>query len=242
MTEEKSYRPLIIAHRGLNREAPENTISAFEKALGIGADGVELDIMPCRDGDLVVTHDESIERFTQIKKQVSSLSVAELKKFDFGAYFSSHFRGERIPTLEEVFELLKGKGWINIEIKGTNLFSDGREKTLIDLIRKWNIEDQIVVSSFNIFALRRMKRWAPDIKRGYLFYEGQFKWSQGQFKNWVLPYSLHPSITLFLQKTPAVNSCPKWVWTVNKMAEYEFCFAEKVEAIITDYPKNFTRS
>ncbi|MBL7686095.1 MAG: glycerophosphodiester phosphodiesterase [Deltaproteobacteria bacterium] len=239
MTEEKPYRPLIIAHRGLNREAPENTISAFEKAIGIGADGVELDILPCQEGTLVVTHDESIERFTQIRKNVSSLSLSQLKKLDFGAYFSSHFRGERIPTLEEVFELLKGKAWINIEIKGTNIFSDGREKTLVDLIRKWKIEDQVVVSSFNIFSLHRMKKRAPEIKRGYLYYEGQFKFSQGRFKNWIKPYSLHPSIALFSASEFCLSLDNYWVWTVNKMSEFERCYAQKVEAIITDCPKNF---
>src|SRR4030095_11421525 len=99
-----THPPRVIAHRGASREAPENTLPAFERAKKIGADGVELDVLPAKDGSLVVTHNEQLAPLTGVKGRVAQFSLRELKALDFGSHFSSKFKGEKIPTLEEVFD------------------------------------------------------------------------------------------------------------------------------------------
>ncbi len=239
-------KPLIIAHRGLNLEAPENTLPAFQKAKEAGVDGVELDILPSKEGTLVVTHDENVFKFTGVKAAVKKMSLSELKKLDFGSHFSSTFREEKIPTLEEVFDLLGKELLINIEIKGTNIRSDGREETLIQLIRKWKMTERVVVSSFNIFSLKRMMQRAPDIKRGYLFYEKQDAISRrGGWAKSFAPYSFH--ISKALVKEDTVQSIHQrgykcWVWTVNEIAPALALKEQGAEAMITDDPKKLLKA
>lgn len=237
----KDTKTLVIAHRGASKEAPENTLPAFERAKALGADGVELDVMPCKEGSLVVTHNEILTPLTGIQGKVKDFSLSELKKMDFGSHFSLQFRGEKIPTLEEVFDLLKGTLLLNIEIKGINLRGDDRELELIRLIRKWGIQDQVLVSSFNIFSLRRMWKLAPEIRRGYLFYEKQIGLSRrGGWSFFVKPYSWNISRALVgagtLDKIHR-KGFKAWVWTVNEEAEMKRLINEGAQAIITDDPK-----
>ncbi|MFO1519725.1 MAG: glycerophosphodiester phosphodiesterase family protein [bacterium] len=233
--------PLVIAHRGASREAPENTLPAFEKALQAGADGVELDILPTKDGKLVVTHNETLMELAGVKGKVKQFTLQELKKLDFGSHFSPQFKGEKIPTLEEVFELVQGKKMINVEIKGINIRSDGREEALVKLIRRWDCAEQIVVSSFNIFALIRMAQQAPEIRRGYLFYEKQM--GPSRRAGWAplfKPYSLHVSKALVKKGTIEKyhqKGYKVWTWTVNEEKEMKSLMEQGADAIITDEPK-----
>jgi len=235
-----SNTPLIIAHRGASREAPENTLSAFQRAKELKADGVELDIYPCLDKILVVTHDDHTHRLTGVRNRVDRMTLKDLKNLDYGTHFSEKFRGEKIPTLEEVFELLKGSMTIDVEIKGLNIVGDGREQTLVNLIRKWGMTDQIVVSSFNIFALRRMAEIAPEIRRGYLFYEKQFGPSRrGGWAFYVKPFSFNISHALLrngMVERIHNRGYECWVWTVNEEADMKKFITEKADAIITDDP------
>ena len=98
---------LIIAHRGASGYAPENTMAAFEKALEMGAEGIELDVHLTADGEIVVIHDHTIDRTSDGKGVVGALTLEEIRKYDFGAWFDPKFKGQRIPTLGEVFELLE---------------------------------------------------------------------------------------------------------------------------------------
>lgn len=227
-------RPLILGHRGARVEAPENTLLAFDLAKQMGAHGVELDILVSKDKELVVTHNEDLSLLTSQKGYVSHYNLDQLKKIDFG-------KGEKIPTLAEVFDLLGNDFLINVEIKGTNLFSDGREQKLIELIKKYKMEENVVVSSFNIFAIRRMYKLAPHIKRGYLFYEKQDPLSlKGGFDFYVHPYSYHPSLKLaqapLLDKLRQKNK-KIWVWTVNEVDDAKRLVEEGVQGIITDDPR-----
>ncbi len=236
-------KPLILAHRGARREAPENTLAAFSKAKEIGADGVELDIRLSKDQQIVVTHDEKLEKFAGIKNKVSNLMLQDLRKLDFGSHFSSQFKGEKIPTLAEVFDLLRGNMLINVEIKGKNIFGDGREEILTKLILDMKMEDQVWVSSFNIFALHRMMKMAPHIKRGYLFYEKQdFFSKKGSWDFFVKPQSWNISRTL-IQNTTIDQIHQKgrecWIWTVNEEKEVEKFSQAGADVIITDEPRKF---
>ncbi len=236
-------KPLILAHRGARREAPENTLAAFAKAKDMGADGVELDVLLSKDRQLVVTHNENLEEFTGRRDSVKNMTLQELRQLDFGSHYSTEFRGEKIPSLAEVFELLRGKMIINVEMKGKNIFDDGRETLLLQLIRDFNIEEQIWISSFNIFALRRLMKIAPHIKRGYLFYEKQDPFSKkGGWDFFVKPQSWnisrglidHSTIETIHQKN---REC--WIWTVNDEKEAETFSQAGADVIITDEPRKF---
>ena len=112
-----SSAPLVIAHRGASMYAPENTLAAFELAIEMGADAIELDTMLTADGIPIVIHDHSLDRTTDGIGSVSSKTVAELKLLDAGSAFDIRFAGERIPTLEEVFSAVGKKIMINVELK-----------------------------------------------------------------------------------------------------------------------------
>ena len=236
-------RPLILAHRGAPREAPENTLSAFQKAREMGADGVELDILLTKDRQIVVTHNENILEFTGLNQNLSSLTLHELRALDFGSHFSSTFKDEKIPLLAEVFELLRGKMIINVEIKGTHIFNDGREEILAKLIQDLKMEDQVWISSFNIFALRRMSKLAPHLKRGYLFYEKQDFFSRkGGWDFFVKPQSWNVSRALIQNNTiQAIHQKNRecWIWTVNEEKEVKNFSQAGADVIITDEPRKF---
>lgn len=236
-------RPLILAHRGARREAPENTLSAFQKAREMGADGVELDLLVSKDRHLVVTHNENLSEFTGLNKKLSNLTLHELRELDFGSHFSSSFQGEKIPLLAEVFELLRGKMLINVEIKGTQILNDGREEILAKVIADMKMEEQVWVSSFNIFALHRMMKVAPHLKRGYLFYEKQDYFSrQGAWDFFVKPQSWNISRALIQKNTidqvhQKKREC--WIWTVNEEKEVKHFSSLDADVIITDEPRKF---
>jgi len=108
---------MVIAHRGFSGAAPENTLAAFRKAIDVGSDLIELDIQLSKDGKIVVIHDEILGRATNGQGKVSDHTLQELKKLDAGSKFRAEFSGERIPTLQEVLDLAKGRVLVNIEIK-----------------------------------------------------------------------------------------------------------------------------
>ncbi len=124
-------KPLVIAHRGDAAAAPENTLAAFAAAIDAGADGIELDVHPSRDGALVVHHDYYLDRTTDGTGLVSDHTLAQLRALDAGAWFSEAFVGEVIPTLEEALSLARGRVRLEIELKGsTGPFLDQVLKTI----------------------------------------------------------------------------------------------------------------
>jgi glycerophosphoryl diester phosphodiesterase len=146
---------LVLGHRGYSAKYPENTLLAFKKAIEAGADGVELDVWLTKDGEVVVIHDETVDRVSNGTGKVKEMTLDELKALDFG-------NGEKIPTLEEVFEALPGDVVINIEIKDI----DAVEKTA-KIISENNLE-RVLVSSFNIDALREFRKLDGTTKVGIL--------------------------------------------------------------------------
>lgn len=236
-------RPLILAHRGARLEAPENTMLAFQKAKEMGADGVELDILLSKDRQWVITHNQDLQQYAGVKGRVCDLSLKELRTLDFGSHFSSQHKNERIPTLAELFEFLRGQILINVEIKEVNIFGNGCEEILIKLIQDMKMEEQVWISSFNIFALRRIYQQAPHLKRGYLFYEGQDPFSKrGAWDFFVKPQSWN--ISRALVKNDCIEQIHQrkrecWIWTVNEAAEVEKFSQQGADVIITDNPRAF---
>ena len=140
--------PAIEAHRGNSAEAPENTLAAFGSAIRLGAPWIELDIHPSKDGVLVVIHDGTVNRTTGGRGEVGALTLEELRRLDAGSWFAPAFAGQRIPTLEEVFELAAPAGTrLNIEIKRAPGGLDVAP-AVAALLRRYGAESRYVVSSF----------------------------------------------------------------------------------------------
>lgn len=229
---------LVIAHRGASGYAPENTMPAFEKALDMGTEGIELDVHMTADGGIVVIHDHTIDRTSNGKGLVKTFTLDQIKEFDFGSWFNPGFRGIKIPTLGEVLELLKDwEGLLNIEIKSGPIFYEGIEDKLIDMIKEYNFEDRVIFSSFNHYSLRDLKAIAPSVEIGLLYMAGlvepyQYAKSLGAEALHPLYYNIVPELVEGCKR----NGIKLNPFTVNDIKEIEMIMAAGVDGIITDYP------
>ncbi|HSN94126.1 MAG TPA: glycerophosphodiester phosphodiesterase family protein, partial [Anaerolineaceae bacterium] len=168
-TRDNSQIPLIIAHRGASALAPENTLAAFQLAYDQKADGIELDVMLSADKELIVLHDEIVDRTTDGHGTVAAMNLADLKGLNAAAKFKADWSGrEALPLLEEVFDLVGNKMLINVELKNlTQPFNDLTQR-VISLVEKAGLEESVLLSSFNPFNLLTARQCNPKIKRGLL--------------------------------------------------------------------------
>ena len=164
--------PLIIAHRGASALAPENTMAAFRLAKELGADGIELDVMLSADEQLVVIHDQRVNRTTNGKGKVNEMRWDALKTLDAGSYFDERFAGEPLPLLNQVFEELGGQLLINVELKNYATPRDQLTEKVVDLILQMGLKNSAMLSSFNARNLLKAERLDPSIPRGLLTLPG----------------------------------------------------------------------
>ncbi len=163
-------RPLNIAHRGASSVAPANTLPAFEKALELGADGVEFDVHLSADDQPVVIHDFTLDDTTDSQGRVADMTLAQLQELDAGSAFDPAFAGESIPSLDQVLEAVGHRLLLNIELKTTRLRGDGLERSVVTAVERHGLSGaQVLVSSFNPLALRRVKQIAPHLPVGLLY-------------------------------------------------------------------------
>lgn len=163
-------RTLIYGHRGAMAYAPMNTLEAFQLALDQGADGVELDVQLSKDRYPVIVHDFTVDHTTDTTGLVKDFTLAELKALDAGGWFSDSFRGAQVPTLDEVFETVGHSLIINVELKALGEETDGLEDVVAETIRRHNLAERVLVSSFNPPTLKRFRALMPDVPIGYLYY------------------------------------------------------------------------
>lgn len=162
-----STKPLVWAHRGASGYAPENTLAAFQKAVDLGADGVELDIQLTKDDQIVVIHDEMIDRTSDGKGWVKDYTLEELRAFNYNRT-KPEYKHADIPTMREVFELLKPTGlFINIEIKTGVVFYEKIEEKILALAKEMGMEDRVCYSSFNHYTVTRIHELKPDAEVGF---------------------------------------------------------------------------
>lgn len=237
-------RPLIIAHRGASAYAPENTIASFVKALEMKSDGIEIDVHMSKDKALVVCHDEKVDRTTDGEGFIKDFTLTELKKLDAGSWFGKEFKGQRIPELSEVLELIKDTNiLLNIELKNAPITYAGIEKKTIDMIIEYGMEDRVIISSFNHYSLIEVKRINPRIKTGILYMAGLVEpWIYAKRLN---ADALHPLFyNLFapdLVKGCFNNGIMLNPFTVDDERHIEALVNLKVNGIITNYPDRAVR-
>lgn len=157
----------VTAHRGAALMAPENTISALDYTVECGADYAEIDVQETADGELVLLHDNSLKRTAGVKKNVWEMTYAEIAQLDAGSSFNKKFRGEKIPTLDEVLKFCRGKLDLNIEIK-YNGQNKGIVKKVVRIIEQNHFEDHCVITSMNYSFLKQVKKSNPNIRTGYI--------------------------------------------------------------------------
>jgi glycerophosphoryl diester phosphodiesterase len=221
---------LKIAHRGAKAYEPENTLIAFQKALDLNADGIELDVHLSADGHIIVIHDETIDRTTDGKGLVSSFSLSELKSFLIDGKY-------KIPTLNEVFDLVDKKCLINIELKGIG--TPSKVATIIEEYiseKNWNYE-HFIVSSFDWDMLEEISTLNPKIPIGVLT-EENITLALAFAEN-IKAKALHPDFHLLNNENVQQIQEKGFIvlpWTVNSDKDIQKVKSYKVDGIISDNP------
>lgn len=164
----QNKRPYIVGHRGACECAPENTMASFREGLAQGADLIELDVQMSADGQLVVMHDQTLERTTNGRGLVIDTPLAEIQTLDAGSWFSPKFAGERVPTLEKVLSWIRGKAGLVIEIKNGPVFYEGIEQKIVEALQRYNMLDQVAIISYDHPCLYRIKNICPRLTTGIL--------------------------------------------------------------------------
>lgn len=160
--------PLVIAHRGASAVSPENTLAAFEQAVRLGAEAIELDAKRTRDGEVVCFHDRTLRRTAGAPGTLGSRSLEELRSLEVGAWKGEAFRGLRIPTLSEILETVGRRVLVNIEL--TDYWADQVRlvEAVVAVVRRHRIEARVLFSSFQSKALVAAEARAPEIRRARL--------------------------------------------------------------------------
>ncbi|MBR2801124.1 MAG: glycerophosphodiester phosphodiesterase [Erysipelotrichaceae bacterium] len=232
--------PLIWGHRGDCVHTPENTLIAFERAVRDGADGVELDIQLSKDGEIVVCHDETLDRTSNAKGWLKDYTLAELKSFNFNQKFPE-YGFQPIPTMREVLELLKPSGLtIDIELKTSYpTFYPQIEDKILALVRELGMEEKANYSSFNHYTCRRLLELDPTLDVGFLYFDGTM-----DFPDYAKSHgakAINPAyFNLFLPGEPMKRAqelgLTTRVWTVDAKEEVEACIEKGIDVIITNDP------
>lgn len=228
----------IFGHRGASGYAPENTLEAFELAAKLGADGVELDVQIARDGELVVAHDETIDRVSEGEGLICEMTTAQLKRLRFN---KTHPEFERatIPTLREVCELLKPTGlWINIELKNSRILYENLEEKCVKLVYETGMADRVFYSSFNHHSMRRMKQIDPALTCGLLYEATMIEpW---RYADELGMDAIHPHFSELLIPDEAARAHALGlkvnVWTPNTKREIRDALRAGADTVISNYP------
>ncbi|WML45234.1 glycerophosphodiester phosphodiesterase [Neobacillus sp. PS3-40] len=225
----------IFAHRGYSLAFPENTMTSFLEAEKVGADGIELDVQLTKDGEIVVIHDEKVDRTTSGTGFVKDFTFKEIRNLNANKIGA---KKEPIPSLIEVFEWMKSNNLIcNIELKNGKIPYKGMEEKIIQLIRTYQLSDRIILSSFNHYSIVYSYRLAPEIETAPLYSEGLYMpWIYAQS---ICSKGIHPNVATLTDamiKTSMQYGISVRPYTVNKIEDMERLFKINCSAIITDDP------
>ncbi|MBE5889907.1 MAG: glycerophosphodiester phosphodiesterase [Lachnospiraceae bacterium] len=243
----------VLGHRGASGYAPENSMQAFEMALDMGADGIELDVHLTKDGEIVVIHDETINRTSNGTGWVKDMTLEELRQYNYNyqnrvdAWSGATELGEvcfpeydhvEIPTMREVFELVAPTDkMINIELKTGIVFYPIEEK-IMEMVKEYHMQDRVWYSSFNHYSIMKIKELDPNAYAGFLYMDGTLRMPEYARDNKV--EALHPAL-YNLQYPGYLEACHQYgidlnVWTVNQPEHLQMCKQAGVTSVITNYP------
>ena len=230
----------VYAHRGLSGLYPENTMVAFQRAAEAGFDAIELDVQLTRDGQVVIIHDETIDRTTNGSGLVMSYSLAELRRFEASRVRPQVSDKIGIPSFEEYCEWAASNPSVhtNIEIKSSLIFYPGLEEKTFEIIQKYHLEDRVFFSSFNHLSLVLLQQIAPGIPLGLLVEEQGLVNAGSLCSRFGFNY-FHPALPSVTAE--GVSECHDHgigvqVWTVDAQADWDRMVAAKVDAVFSNFP------
>ncbi|MGE7759321.1 glycerophosphodiester phosphodiesterase [Peribacillus sp. NPDC097895] len=234
---------LIFAHRGSAGTHPENTMSAFKEAARVGADGIETDVQLSKDGEVVIIHDEKLDRTTNASGYVKNRTLMELKTLNASSNYKGKWGKEKIPTLEELLIWLNNNQlFCNIELKNTLFPYPGLEEKVIRLIRAYQMEERIILSSFNHYSLVHCHRLAPEMETAPLYRDGLYMpWIYAKA---IGGSAIHPNIRVapdVIIRASLSMGVPVRPYTINKEAEMKRLYKLGCSGIITDFPEAAVR-
>ena len=226
------------AHRGFSGKYPENTMLAFQKALEAGCEGIELDVQFSKDKELVIIHDETVDRTSDHKGYVKDFTCKELKKMNVSYKFKKEAGFQRIPTLREYFEQVKDFDIIsNIELK-TGVFEyPGIERAVYDMICEYGLKEKVIISSFNHHSIMRMKEIDTTIACGFL--SETWILDVGEYVRKYKVEAYHPAFSMLTPeetKDLKDHGCQINTWTVNHEEDIQNMIDQEVDGIISNYP------
>ena len=211
---------------------PENTMQAFRAAFAAGADGIELDVQLSRDGQLVIIHDETLDRTTTGKGYVKDYTLSELKQLDAS--------GQQIPDFEEYCKWVKDTSLVtNVELKTSIVYYEEIEEKTAEMVKAFHLEDRVIFSSFNHLSVVRMKQLLPECPVGALVEHDDLQNAGYYCSKFGFEY-YHPDGSLFTKEN--ADNCREHgvgvnVWTVNDLKMFENMADWGVDGVITNYPK-----
>lgn len=233
-------RPAIFAHRGASAYAPENTLTAFKLAIDQGADGIELDAKLTSDGHVVVMHDQSVDRTTNGSGAIKSLSLNQLKQLDAGSKLPPLYRSEEIPTLDEVFDEVGQQIMINVELTNYSSPIDDLPDRVAALVKEYNLQEKVMLSSFNIIALLRARNLLPKTPLGLLTFAGLASLTiKSRLLHFSPLFAINPSykdVTKNLVITAHQQNFKVYAYTVNQSKDMRQVIEAGVDGFFTDDP------
>ena len=254
-------RILVFAHRGFGDLAPDNSLYAVEQALAAGMDGVDLDGQLTRDGELIIFHDLSVDRLTRGTGRVGQKTLKEMLALDLGPKYRPGFRAAApVRTFEEFLRRVKGHGILMVELKVPGMKRTGIEERAVNIVRKHDAFDDVVLSSFNPLVLYRVKKLAPRVRTALIFMDTNWnpeliaEIKPGDLVN--LPWPLRQEfIRRAIRKVvkPDLLSInhevdqevsdrligkgwPVFIWTTNTESDIRQALAKRPYGIISDQP------
>lgn len=231
-----------VAHRGASGYAPENTISAFDKGVEMKADYIEIDVQRSKDGELVIIHDTTVDRTTDGTGKVKDLTFEEMRSLDAGSWKGEQFKGEKIPTFDEILDRYRGKVGILIELKAPELYP-GIEEQVAEELKERNLDkpqnEKIIIQSFNFESMKITNSLLPNIPIGVLTSSKAHATGEALKEFSTYADYFNPSYGLVTEDlVNQVHALGMKIqsWTVRSQEAAEFLLDMNVDGIITDYP------
>lgn len=234
----------IIAHRGLSGFYPENTMLAFKKCLNLNIYGIELDVQKTKDNQLVVIHDEKVDRTFNGTGYIKDMTLKEIQALNSSFKNYKNNKDCKIPTLKEVLLLFKPTDFIIIiELKNNKIKYKNLEEDVINLVKELKMERKVIISSFRMKSLNKLKAISPKVARSYLISEKFYKY---RLKNMIFYRAIKNNSTYIspnylISDKKFINKCHRrdiqvLCYGVNTIEEYEKLLKLKVDGIFTDFP------
>ncbi len=228
---------LLFGHRGAKGLAPENTLPAFLLAKEIGVDGVELDVHLSKDNEVIVMHDDAVNRTTNGRGRVRDMTLNEIKALDAGSWFAQKWKGTKVPTLEEVLDALGNKMLYKIEIKHSSKVYPSIEEKVLNIIAKKGLKNKAQIISFDFDSLKTVKQLDSKAQVGIII-EGKPEWFFDIARKLDAEF-IHGFFGLVDEDD--VAACRKagiklGVWTVNELSDIERYCKMAIDDITSDYP------